>query len=310
MTQTLLNAPRVAMLAVLLLLAACGGAPVTAPLTPAPTAMPETAVLPRGFVRYTDAALGLRFAHPATWLVLPDEGAIYLASSEAVVIGDGFADGAAVFFFALPVDGEGATPSAGERLTDFVERFSLLADPQVDGAPETRLINGQEAAQVTYRGGYGGDAVLAVYTVVTVETHAVVVVTLTAQPETFGELLTAVTHSVDLLAAPDALADATSPAVEFNTDFPLVGRVSNFEGWGGDNPINYQSDVSLAEALAFYRAELTDRGFTERPQNTVVTDAAFNLAFDSPTSGRALIVQGVALGPKLTNVNLRYEADE
>lgn len=322
MTQTALNACRTAMLAVLLLLAACGGASI-APVTPAPTATPptatsptaasQTAELPRGFVRYTDAALGLRFAHPATWLTLPDEGAVYLASSEAVVVGESFAEGAAVFIFVLPLApaaGEEAALSASERLTNFVERFSLLSGPQADGPPETRLINGQEAAQATYRGEYGGVEVQAIYTVVMVDARAAIVVTLTAQPGTFGEQLTAVTNSVELIAASGVDPDPAGPPARFNTGFPLVGRVSNFEGWGGDSPVNYQSDARLAEVLAFYRAELTVRGFTERPQHTVVTDAAFNLTFDSPTSDRALVVQGIALGPKLTNVNLRYEAVE
>ena len=92
----------------------------------------------------------------------------------------------------------------------------------------------------------------------------------------------------------------------YDTDFPLPASVSNFTKTG-DTGINFQTTLSLQDALAFYRAAFTQAGLTERTINTAVTDTTFSVVFDGDPGGKAIVVQGVDLGNGATNVNVRYE---
>jgi hypothetical protein len=90
------------------------------------------------------------------------------------------------------------------------------------------------------------------------------------------------------------------------TDFPLPASVSNFTKTG-DTGINFQTALSLQDALAFYRDAFTQAGLTERTINTAITDTTFSVVFDGDPGGKAIVVQGVSLGNSATNVNVRYE---
>jgi hypothetical protein len=104
-----------------------------------------------------------------------------------------------------------------------------------------------------------------------------------------------------------ASTDASSPQ-SYDTQFPLPDSVENFQAvdGNGEDGINFQTDLSLDEAIAFYRDALGKEGLTERSINTSITDSVFSLVFDGSANGKALVVQGVALGDK-TNLNLRFE---
>jgi hypothetical protein len=93
----------------------------------------------------------------------------------------------------------------------------------------------------------------------------------------------------------------------YDTNFPMPDSVSNFDGAGGDSPINYQTELSLDEVLAFYRAEFEAAGMTEREINTSITDTTVSLVFDGHSSGQAVVLQAVDLGSGSTNVNVRLE---
>lgn len=104
----------------------------------------------------------------------------------------------------------------------------------------------------------------------------------------------------------------TSPTQEppkntgYNTEFPLPPNVSNFTDLG-DGAINFQTDMSLKDTIAFYREAFTSQGYTERTINTAITDTTFSMVFDGHSSGKAIVIQGVDLGGN-TNVNIRFEA--
>lgn len=109
--------------------------------------------------------------------------------------------------------------------------------------------------------------------------------------------------------APSGGADETtdSPANPPNGsegEFPMPSDASTVMDL--DGTLNFQTDLSLAEAVAFYRAEFGAQGYTEREINTVVEEAVFSLVFDGHASGRAIVVQGVDLGDN-TNINIRFE---
>lgn len=93
---------------------------------------------------------------------------------------------------------------------------------------------------------------------------------------------------------------------EHDTKFPLPSSVSNFTDMGNGS-INFQTDVSLTDTIAFYRDAFGKQGLTERTINTAITDTTFSMVFDGDPSGQAVVVQGVDLGGGKTNVNIRYE---
>jgi hypothetical protein len=97
-----------------------------------------------------------------------------------------------------------------------------------------------------------------------------------------------------------------SGASGYNTKFPLPSSVSNFTDTG-NNSINFQTNLSLKDTIAFYRDAFKKEGITERTINTAITDTTFSLVFDGDPSGEAIVVQGVDLGNGKTNVNIRYE---
>ena len=92
----------------------------------------------------------------------------------------------------------------------------------------------------------------------------------------------------------------------FDTEFPLPSDVSNFTSTGNGG-INFQTKMSLKDAIAFYREAFTKAGYKERQINTAITDTTFSMVFDGHASGKAIVIQGVDLGGGSTNVNIRFE---
>jgi hypothetical protein len=91
----------------------------------------------------------------------------------------------------------------------------------------------------------------------------------------------------------------------YNTKFPLPANVSNFTA-SSDKSINFQTALTLKDAIAFYRDAFKQAGLTERTINTAITDTTFSLVFDGDPSGQEVVIQGVDLGNGKTNVNIRY----
>ena len=109
-----------------------------------------------------------------------------------------------------------------------------------------------------------------------------------------------------LLGGGGGSGSGSGAAGSYNTKFPLPGSVSNFTDTGNSS-INFQTDLSIKDTIAFYRDAFKKEGITERTINTAITDTTFSLVFDGDPSGEAIVVQGVDLGNGKTNVNIRYE---
>ncbi len=120
-------------------------------------------------------------------------------------------------------------------------------------------------------------------------------------------------HATDQPAAPAP----TSPPAEseeepkesptgYDTVFPLPDDVQNFTGGGGDEGINFQTSLSMDEAIEFYRAAFDKEGLTEYPVLTSIEDEGFSMVFTSWHSSKELVIQGVVFGD-ITNINIRLE---
>ena len=98
-----------------------------------------------------------------------------------------------------------------------------------------------------------------------------------------------------------------SLALEYDTAFPLPSDVQNFMGQGGDSQINFQTSASLEELLDLYTDAFTAAGLSRIELLTVIDDTMFSTAFEGRPDGKWIVVQCVALGETLTNVNVRVE---
>ena len=94
----------------------------------------------------------------------------------------------------------------------------------------------------------------------------------------------------------------------YDTEFPLPSSVQNFQKLPGpgEKTINFQTNLSLTDAIAFYRKALAAKGLTEREITTSVTASTFSIVFDGSPNGKALVIQSVDLGAS-RNINIRYE---
>lgn len=93
----------------------------------------------------------------------------------------------------------------------------------------------------------------------------------------------------------------------YDTEFPLPDDVSNFTALA-DGMINFQTKMSLNDALDFYKEALTNEGYTERSLLTVTSDTTFSTVFDGHKSGKAIVIQAVDLGGGNLNISIRLEA--
>lgn len=89
------------------------------------------------------------------------------------------------------------------------------------------------------------------------------------------------------------------------SEFPLPDNATNLQWMNGTT--NYQAEMTLDEAMAFYRDTFSQSGYTERAILTVTSETTFSMVFDGHESGKAIVVQGVDLGDGMINVNVRLE---
>lgn len=93
---------------------------------------------------------------------------------------------------------------------------------------------------------------------------------------------------------------------DIKSQFPLPTDVSDYMELGPD-VVNFQTGMSLKDAIAFYRDSFAKQGYTERENNTIIAeDQTFSMVFDGHPSGKAIVVQGVVIGKKV-NINIRLE---
>ena len=115
---------------------------------------------------------------------------------------------------------------------------------------------------------------------------------------------------------PTSAGDTTTPLIATtdpggngnttSTGFPLTEDAYNINEIG-DGSLLYYTNLSLEEVMAFYRAEYTSRGYTEREILTVVSDGVFSMVFDGDPSGKGVVIQSVDLGDGSRTVAIRLE---
>ena len=103
--------------------------------------------------------------------------------------------------------------------------------------------------------------------------------------------------------APPATGGGDGITVGGQTDFPLPDDASNLANMGNDI-VNFQTKLSLNDAMNFYRDEFGKLGYAERDLLTVTSDTTFSMVFDGHESGKAITVQGVDLGDGSVNISI------
>jgi hypothetical protein len=125
-------------------------------------------------------------------------------------------------------------------------------------------------------------------------------------PDTGGGMAATQAPSDDTTAEPESTTAETAPATGFDTEFPLPSDISNFTSTG-DGGINFQTKMSMKDAIAFYRDAFATAGYKEREINTAISNTTFSMVFDGHSSGKAIVIQGVDMGNGTTNINIRFE---
>ena len=88
--------------------------------------------------------------------------------------------------------------------------------------------------------------------------------------------------------------------------FPMPADAENVIEMSNDTVI-FQTNMSLDDAMNFYRDAYGKQGYTERDLLTVTSDQTFSMVFDGHSSGKAIVVQGVDLGDGSINISIILE---
>ena len=131
---------------------------------------------------------------------------------------------------------------------------------------------------------------------------------------TFFGMMSAEPYEAETTISEESEADNAKPdtsdtdaSVGFGiTTIPMPKDAENVSKGGGDKPISFQTSLSLEDTLTFYRDELVAKGYVERDLLTVVDESAFSIVFDEAEGGKAIVIQGVALGETVT-VSIGFE---
>lgn len=106
--------------------------------------------------------------------------------------------------------------------------------------------------------------------------------------------------------APTAAAAPTagdSITIGGDSEFPMPKDATNVVNLG-NTVLNFQTKLSLDEAMNFYRDEFGKSGYTERSELTVTAGGTFSMVFDGHKSGQAITVQGVDFGDGTINISI------
>lgn len=86
------------------------------------------------------------------------------------------------------------------------------------------------------------------------------------------------------------------------SQYPMPSGAQNVVSTG--DTVIFQVNMSLDDAMKFYREEFKKQGITERDGFTFTTDQTFSMVFDGDKSGKAIAVQGVDLGGGSINISI------
>ncbi|MFN3491005.1 MAG: hypothetical protein ACK40V_02185 [Anaerolineales bacterium] len=90
-----------------------------------------------------------------------------------------------------------------------------------------------------------------------------------------------------------------------DSEFPIPADAQNVVNIAGTT--NFQTKLSLEEAMNFYRDVYGKEGLTERSILTVVSDGVFSMVFDGHPSGKSVAIQGVDLGDGTVNISITLQ---
>lgn len=105
----------------------------------------------------------------------------------------------------------------------------------------------------------------------------------------------------------DTLAPGESP-VQIPPEFPVTNDAANVitTNVGSFVMVNYQTNLSLTDAMKFCQDHMAQAGFKPLPALLATTDVTFSMVYAGPSSNKQVVIQGVSLG-SMTNINVRYE---
>jgi hypothetical protein len=125
--------------------------------------------------------------------------------------------------------------------------------------------------------------------------------------DTEGKELASISFSVTAPPETSGAQDSQDEQIVYDTPFPIPDDVAEYMDFSGDGlAINFQTQMTIDEAVQFYQQELSAMGFTDRPLLTVVEEGVFSMVYDGWEDGRAIVVQGTKFG-EMTNINIRLE---
>jgi hypothetical protein len=107
-------------------------------------------------------------------------------------------------------------------------------------------------------------------------------------------------------APTDSINSDSDSSSTIETDFPLTDDAFNVMDLGNGS-ILYYTKLSAEDVMQFYRDAYTAKGYTERTVTTVVSDTTFSMVFDGDPSGKAVIIQSVAMGDGSRTITVRLE---
>ncbi len=107
-----------------------------------------------------------------------------------------------------------------------------------------------------------------------------------------------------------SLAPGESP-VQIPPEFPVTPDAGNLNvtNVGGFVMVNYQTNLSLTDAMDYCQNHLAQAGFKLLPALLSTTDVTFSMVYAKPSGNKQVVIQGVSLG-SLTNINVRYEQSQ
>jgi hypothetical protein len=111
---------------------------------------------------------------------------------------------------------------------------------------------------------------------------------------------------IEAPTATPVTTDGGNITIGGDSEFPIPDDAINVINMGND-VVNFQTKLSLDEAMSFYRDEFGKLGYTERDLLTVTSGATFSMVFDGHESGKAIAVQGVDLGDGTINISISLQ---
>lgn len=108
---------------------------------------------------------------------------------------------------------------------------------------------------------------------------------------------------VEIPTVPPVIPGGDNITIGGDSEFPMPDDATNVVNMG-NTILNFQTKLSLDEAMSFYRDEFGKSGYTERSELTVTAGGTFSMVFDGYKSGQAITVQGVDFGDGTINISI------